>query len=567
MKRYPSIDFLRGLAIFLMVYLHTFMRWFDRDTFIDIAFNEGVPLFFIILLVLSLFFGSWAGFFLMVSAMGNMISMYKGLEKGNTVKQLVLKQIIGGILLLVFAYLTEGIIGYHGALGDFVESGSWSWDIFWTRGYHMETIHAVAWCVILNGIVQGLLSINGGWKKIKRNIKIYAILAILVIVATQFVWWGFDALVDGNFSVGNDPLTGTRWQRGDWRILPWYENILRIFWQPWAGEVEPLFPFLSVSFIGSILGLYLMKRKDEPENTDTSWLKKVILIGALMLIIGAILVLVFALTSGADPIDFILDLLTNAFNITRLEDLYPLASGFNPVWLPYFIFITGSQLGAIALIIRLVEFRGKGKKFAEKTIFFRRFGFVAFSIYNYQFIDVLPAFLLGLLPMFPTYSGLYTFNVWQIWFLLIGIFLLWYIVLKLWEKANYAFGLEWCIAKLSEIFIPVKRAEKGERLLWWKTKRLDPQASLYDAEWIDIIEEDKIDHNNLKESKLSQKLALCGIIFFPCFFLAINIAKGAEKSEGKNKYNSRGKIIGIIGAIIFIALIVALAIIPSSILF
>ena len=52
----------------------------------------------------------------------------------------------------------------------------------------METIATIAWCMIINGIVQGLLSINGGYNKIRRNIIIYAILAIIVIIVTQPLW-------------------------------------------------------------------------------------------------------------------------------------------------------------------------------------------------------------------------------------------------------------------------------------------------------------------------------------------------------------------------------------------
>ena len=78
MKRYPSVDYLRGLAIFLMVYLHTFMRWFDRDTFIDQVGAGTAPLALVILLVLSLFFGSWCGFFLMVSEVFLLDSVLRG---------------------------------------------------------------------------------------------------------------------------------------------------------------------------------------------------------------------------------------------------------------------------------------------------------------------------------------------------------------------------------------------------------------------------------------------------------------------------------------------------------
>lgn len=561
MKRYPSIDFLRGFAIFLMVFLHTFMRFLDIDGFVSTIVEGGAPLSLVLLMVILLFLGSWAGFFLMVSALGNMISMFKGLQKGRNVKDLVIKQVIGGILLLIFAHLSEGLIGYHGAIGDLV-LGEENWlNTMWYRGFHQETIHAVAWCVIINGIVQGILSMGNGWKKINRNIKIYAILAIIVVALSQFVWWGFDALVsDGDFSHGTDPNTGRSWQYGHWLELNFFVNVLRIFWQPWAGQVEPLFPFLAVSFIGSIMGLYLMKRQDEPQNHETKPLKVGMLIGFLLMLGGLIFVAIGLISAPGDPFDNLLTLLRSAFDVTALE------RDFGLLWLPYFIMVTGSQIGAILLVFRVVEFRGKAESFANKTTFFRRFGFVAFSIYNFQFIDVIIIFLLSFIPGFPAF-GSNQLDVIQIWVAIVLIFLLWHVVLITWEKANYAFGLEWCIAKISEVAIPVKKREGAQKLLWWKTPRLDPQASLYDAEWIEIISAEDIDHKNLKESKLAFKLGLCGFIFFPCFALAALIGKESQATEGENKYNKRAKIIGIVFFTISIAILGVLSILNTSILF
>lgn len=563
MKRYPSIDFLRGFAIFLMVFLHTFMRWLDIEGFVDTIGDGGAPLSLLLLMIILLFFGSWAGFFLMVSAIGNMISMYKGLQKGQNVKSLVMKQVIGGVLLLVFAYLAEGIIGYKGALGELLlgKGLDHSIEIMLYRGYHMETIHTVAWCVIINGIVQGVLSMGDGWKKVNRNIKIYAILAIITVVLTQFVWWGFDSLVsDGDFSQGEDPVTGYPWQYGHLTKHDILTNIIRIFWQPWAGQVEPMFPFLSVSFIGSIIGLYLMKRQEEPEDMDTSVLKKGIAIGFTMAVIGLIFTIVGLLMAAGDPFDNILVLLRSAFDVTSIE------GKFGVIWIPYFILITGSQIGAILLVFRLVEFRGKAESFAKKTLFFRRFGFVAFSVYTFQFIDVFVIFILSMIPGFPAFAP-NMMNVVQIWFAIILILLLWYVILFAWEKVDYAFGMEWSIAKLSEVLIPIKRQAEEGRLIWWKTTRLDPQASLHNAEWIEIIPESGIDHENLKESRLAFKMAICGFFFFPCFALAALIGNSSAKIEGVNKYNKIGKILGSIMFLVCLIVLVVLSFLTTGLLF
>ena len=115
-KRYPTIDFLRGLAIWMMVFLHTLMRWVDRGAVVDTIGSQ--QLFVVFILLSAVFFGAWCGFFLLVSAVGNMISMQKSLERGADVKGLAMKQILGGFILLMFAFLSESAIGYHGALGN-----------------------------------------------------------------------------------------------------------------------------------------------------------------------------------------------------------------------------------------------------------------------------------------------------------------------------------------------------------------------------------------------------------------------------------------------------------------
>ncbi len=59
------------------------------------------------------FLGGWAGFFLLISTICNSISMQNNLKKGLAVSRVLKKQLIVGFLLLIIAYLTESITGYH----------------------------------------------------------------------------------------------------------------------------------------------------------------------------------------------------------------------------------------------------------------------------------------------------------------------------------------------------------------------------------------------------------------------------------------------------------------------
>jgi len=648
MKRYASIDFLRGLAIFLMVFVHTLMRWVWRDPIY--SHMENYSLFVIIFLLGTLFLGGWCGLFLMVSATGNILSMYNGFER-NSVKDTVIKQIIGGILLLGAAILTESTTGYGGYLGNLVLGNPEKWTLIFYKGYHFETIHAIAWCVILNGITQGILSRSEGWKKINRNITIYIMLILIIVALTPSVWNFAQRVIPGYPDAKRSfiweifgksiPVTeivqyGFLFHDSVWDLT------IRFFLDPLAGQVEPVFPFLAVSYVGSIIGLFLIRKQKEMDGfdeydvsvmkkpelwfkrfTQLLWFTSIIafiscsalwlfspignafkfmqcmilsfliftllgillyyirkkerietnykhatlplkigmLIGFSLFIIG-LLGVGLVVFLGGDPtaIDTIL---SYTYDVRSLYE-----SG---TWLWWFCVVTGAQIGAFCLLLRVTEFRGKTMKFGSKTLFLRQFGFVAFSIYNYQFIDVVPALLLSLIgpfiPIMDQYSrngmifpefGLYQYGIYGIWILLGLIFLMYWGLLTLWQKTHFAFGFEWFLVKISDFIIPSKRREKNTygKLPWWQSRRLDVQNGLVNPDWIDIITEEKVPRQDLVDSKLSFKLCWLGLIIAPLSLVSLGIARTARKTEGKNVYNFWGMFISILGAVLALTILI-----------
>ncbi len=93
-----------------MIVLHLISEFLDIGTLL--ANLNTIPLINLLLLFILPFLGSLAGLFLLVSAASNMVSMYRQLEKGLSVANLVLKQLVGGLLLLFFAMLSEGFFGF-----------------------------------------------------------------------------------------------------------------------------------------------------------------------------------------------------------------------------------------------------------------------------------------------------------------------------------------------------------------------------------------------------------------------------------------------------------------------
>ena len=91
-KRFASLDFLRGLAIFMMIGLHVVNGILNTDAMLkNMSGNSFLSLSSLIVLP---FLGGLAGFFLLISAASNMISMYRRLEKGQSTNTLIVQQVV-----------------------------------------------------------------------------------------------------------------------------------------------------------------------------------------------------------------------------------------------------------------------------------------------------------------------------------------------------------------------------------------------------------------------------------------------------------------------------------------
>ncbi|MHA1795313.1 MAG: hypothetical protein ACTSUK_04320, partial [Promethearchaeota archaeon] len=88
--------------------------------------------------------------------------------------------------------------------------------------------------------------------------------------------------------------------------------------------------------------------------------------------------------------------------------------------------------------------------------------------------------------------------------------------------------------------------------------RLNVKGVLYDANFINIISPEKVDHKNLKDSKLSLQLSLLAPVLMIAGVFALDIAIESITTEGKNKYNRWALILSIFGIIRFIGVFIAL---------
>ncbi|MHA1126572.1 MAG: hypothetical protein ACTSO7_11735 [Candidatus Heimdallarchaeota archaeon] len=590
-KRFATLDFARGLAIFLMIVLHTIQFVLNvPDLFVNL---DNLPLINMVALIIIPFYGGIAGFFLLISSSSNMVSMCRDLEKGNSIKGVVLKQIMGGVLLLFFAMLSEAVIGYNGAFGNFFKyylnnpggyfqydqqlnfehwtdfSYMYNWQTILYRWNHFETIHTIAWSLIINGCVQGLLSLKKNWQNRKQIILTYALLAVAVVALTLPIWELVKVIVPG-YPFGIIPKTGNV------SFVPvigedsWWRILSAPFLSVLAAPMEPLFPYLAISFIGSIIGIVISKPKEE---INKNFPRNMFLVGLTMFIagmIGVVVIIVNILTVA----DFETAVQIYEF-IAYHRHWTPDYMGIIPLfaWLAQFLTVNGYSLMLVMILFRIVEFRGISKKFSDRTRFIRRFGTVAFTNYNNQWIFYIVFFFSSWAIFFTPYAKFYWAGTFLVIFITLIVF---YLLLIVWEKLKYVGSLEWMIRTIANNIVPARRKRFDPSVKWWRRGHIDVEGTFYNPEWIDFVdpEEEKAKNEEQylleeRDSKFALILSIVGLaslIFNAMSIFGLFVSLRARRMEGINKRNTAALIISIIGCVFFVAFYVVCSIVKIGVL-
>jgi hypothetical protein len=139
----------------------------------------------------------------------------------------------------------------------------------------------------------------------------------------------------------------------------------------------------------------------------------------------------------------------------------------------------GGQVCLLMALLALIEYRGKGKIFANRRIvkFFRRWSILSLTIYSLQILELLPRWILSLI--LQKQSG-YDFmeegiigrgqELWM--FLAITYILLFYeLVVRLFIQFKMKGSFEWLLVKLQKLFKGVKSSKivsdlLGDEIQW-----------------------------------------------------------------------------------------------------
>ncbi len=449
-KRMVTLDVLRGIAIFGVTLVHISYKMYDPTILYDrLNSGEGFPFYTWILIGVLGYFGTWHGFFLFISAIVNSYVFTRKAYQNISLGQLMLKNTVAGLIIVGLGYLIEGF-GYYGYFGNALRNGEWdTFRAFTGENFWIQTLQIIGIGLVINGIIQYFLYRNNGYKKYQRNLLIYAAIALVILSLTPIV----------NFAIENhypwtNPDAGT-WPdiyfiSGERTTAVWFLNLV-------AGAKDPLMPYLTTAAVGAMIGIYLGRPK--PEMRTLTWFS---LAGVGLILIGGIFV-VLGFTSGfrIDP--------RVPFSIGYL----PFSTIEEPPAISTYMIRLGGQICLLMLILRIVEFRGKGNQYAKNPIwkFFRRWSYLSLTIYSMQIYEIVPRAVLKAL-FYDTGISSINFmqdlsvpSIWMIVLIVPFVLIFFEAVIIMFYRFKLVGSFEWIFVSLQNLISQTKSAKLHGDLL------------------------------------------------------------------------------------------------------
>ena len=394
MKRLVSLDVLRGLAIFGVLFFHA--MGFNSNVEVDDASDQS-PL----LMNIILYFVTWAGAFGMISGVAHSISMYRRIRAGKTTSRNLLVTAgvtAAAILAINYVYLAIFCPGWIrpddvsiGFLPAWIVTG----DVYISsvdRLLFATALTMVAMGILFTSIFLVLLTRNGGHTKKLRNY------LVLGIAGTFFIW---------TFPFAQD------------LVRPWMDPPITLLSFPgavlasWiAGPMDPIFPYAGFTLYGVIFGMMMV---------DGIRPRTILFygygLGAAYSVIGYVLVRIY----GFWNVDF------------DTPDLVPLISIVGPIIL------------MLTATIHLMDFRAPKAKagWVRRTRGIRAFGLLSLTAFVME-----GPFSATIRRIFEIWVPDFTYNAAFIFLIFTPfVLVLWVVILKLWSRVRFAGSLEWMMIK------------------------------------------------------------------------------------------------------------------------
>lgn len=442
-KRLLFIDIAKGLAILGVILVHGLIHgvWFFPSYALEV-----LPLPVLAILSPLVIVATWAGFFEMMSGLSNMYNIHdRVVVRHQSFKQAAQGPLVNstGLLVAHFLYVIffshrrnapyprAGTEEINTMISGSLETGTLNFTDF-QFFFFADVLGSIALAGYLSIFLIWVLYKVDGLQNPSRAWKYFLTAAVLFFVVSYPIWdWGYnltqDLLVDG--SPGALALA-----------LP-----LSML----TGAFQPFFPIAGFGIIGVILGMLLGVKNHKEEDPNYYTDKPVITIytfikwvapASFLIFIG---LLVQYIAAGNPPL-----------GILEYYRLPPTLLALN----------TALMLWAIRLAMHWFEDHDEEtrSRISQKTLFIRRFGMVTLSVYMFESV-VNGAFSYVFHRLFddpatPEFES--HVAVVPIFMYVILLFALWFALIRLWEKASFAYGIEYWIIKIGSRF----RSTKSQKL-------------------------------------------------------------------------------------------------------
>jgi hypothetical protein len=386
----------------------------------------------LILFGLMAFFGTWHAFFLFISSIVNTFVTIRKARAGVDLTTNFLRQCLTGVLLMFFGWL-EQAFGYTGYFGQIIlgKSGWSNFTPLLAALFSFETLQMIGFSLIINGLLLFLLLRKDGHQQFRRNISIFIGLAVVTILTTMlFNYFGPDYLT---YYQGEIYWEKFRIAINHFGLFPgWLLSFT-------FGGLLPLFPFLTTTFCGAIIGLVLARPEVNRKEAGIG-----ILIGFCIFVLGIIYTVI--------NIHFGLWFST----IERIPSVST------------YLLRLGTQVMTIWAFMYFIEFRGRGDIFAQRKIvsFIRFWGNISLTIYILQIFELFPRWILTII--FKPMTGInflqenFIPQGSEILMVFVVIFTLYcfYYLQRLWSRVNYVGSFEWLISAIRKRLLGTKKMPK-----------------------------------------------------------------------------------------------------------
>lgn len=407
MKRITSLDFLRGLAMFLLIGYHAFEKTIHPTFFTEVM---ALPPALLALFAPLLLLANWRGIFLLISGATLTYRTHKSIEKGIKPMKIFIQNFLSAILLLIHGLVIQAIWNpYSGAAYIYLRSGVVNWSSMLRQLQWSDAVEMIALGIAFTSIINIFLVTKKTIKRPKLVSLAYIFFAAVIFFLTPVAQnWLFTRY--GLETSGVQYMT----------TINFRERMESIVLALFIGEQQPFFPFAGVFCIGNIFGILFAQPKLHKKKT----LLYGYLSGLLLIILG-VLIFVFIDKMVFDPEPIV-----------------------RPMW--FLIVNLGLQVIAMMIFMGVFEFNKKCSQRASRTKFIRRIGIIPLTLFTFQVLDYFPGLLL--LKLFNQ-DFTATFGLefkWSLLFTAVSM-AFWAILVLLWGLLQNYLTMDWLFAMVKSL--------------------------------------------------------------------------------------------------------------------